>query len=73
MHIHICKHGSLLRKCDTCLAEKELEYCQETLTRIRVIIDELSSDYAGRFDFWTTPYGQKILEIKGILNEVESE
>jgi hypothetical protein len=47
----------------------ELEYCQETLTRIRVIIDELSSDYAGRFDFWTTPYGQKILEIKGILNE----
>jgi hypothetical protein len=51
----------------------ELEYCQETLTRVREIIDQLCSDYSTKIDFWKTPYGQKILEIKGILNEVENE
>lgn len=49
----------------------ELECCQETLTRVRDIIDQLCSDYACKIDFWKTPYGQKILEIKGILNESE--
>jgi hypothetical protein len=51
----------------------ELDDHQETIEKIREIIDQLCSDYATKIDFWKTPYGQKILEIKGILNEVESE
>jgi hypothetical protein len=42
---------------------------EEKLENIKEVIDELCSDYACKIDFWKTPYGQKILEIKGILNE----
>jgi hypothetical protein len=42
---------------------------EEKLEKIKEVIDELCSDYACKIDFWKTPYGQKILEIKGILNE----
>jgi hypothetical protein len=38
------------------------------IEKIRIIIDEICSEYVGRFDFWTTPYGRKILQIKEILN-----
>jgi len=46
---------------------------QIKLELIKFMINQLCEDYACKINFWKTPYGQKILEIKGILNEVESE
>jgi hypothetical protein len=44
--------------------------CLNEYKRAKEIIDELCEEYATRIDFWGTPYGKKILEIKGILNEL---
>jgi uncharacterized protein YeeX (DUF496 family) len=52
---------------------RDLLKIENKLIEIEKIINQLCSEYVGRFDFWTTPYGRRILEIKGILNEVESE
>lgn len=47
--------------------KKENENAQEILTQARKIVDDLCSEYACKIDFWTTNYGQKILELKEVL------